>query len=368
MRIVHTESSQGWGGQEMRIVAEAAGFAARGADVTIVASPGASILERAAGRGLRTVALPIARKHPASLVALRRFLAQHRGRIDVVNTHSSTDTWLAALAVRSLRHAPALVRTRHLSSHLSSNRATRWLYTRAPQHIVVTGERLRENLHRQFGTPLARVTSVPTGIDLARFRPLDRATARAATGLDDGTWLGVIAALRNWKGHTYLFDALAALAGHPARPRLVVIGEGPQRQNLERRVREMGLAERVRFEGFRDDPERWLPALDVFVLPSYGDEGVSQAAMQAMACALPVVVTDVGGMRDAVTPEETGLMVPPRDARALAAAIARLLDDPAFAQRLGARAAEQAQRDFGIDRMLDRMQTVFDTAIAAARR
>lgn len=367
MRILHTESSLGWGGQEMRIVAEAAGFAQRGADVTIAAPSNASILEHAASRGLRAVALPIARKHPASLFALRRFLAKHRGRIDVVNTHSSTDTWLAALAVRSLRDAPALVRTRHLSSGLSSNRATRWLYTRAPHHIVVTGERLRENLHRQFGTDLSRVTSVPTGIDLARFRPRERAQARAAKGVDDGTWIGVVAALRNWKGHTYLLDALAMLAGHAARPRLLVIGDGPQRANLERRARDMALADRVRFVGFQSDPEAWLAALDVFVLPSYGDEGVSQAAMQAMACALPVVVTDVGGMRDAVTHEETGLMVPARDANALAAAIARVLDDPALARRLADAACAKAQRDFALSRMLDRMQAVFETAIAQGR-
>ena len=368
MRIVHTESSLGWGGQEMRIVAEAAGFAARGADVTIVAPAEAAILERAAACGLATVALPIARKHPASLYALRRFLRARRGRIDVVNTHSSTDTWLTALAVRSLRGPPAFVRTRHLSSTLSANRATRWLYTRAPQHIVVTGERLRENLHRQFGTPLARVTSVPTGIDLARFRPRERGEARLAKGLAEGTWIGVVAALRNWKGHAYLLDALALLASHPHAPRLLVLGEGPQRRNLERRVAALGLRERVRFEGFRDDPERYLPALDAFVLPSYGDEGVSQAAMQAMACALPVVVTDVGGMRDAVTPDDTGLMVPPRDVPALAAAIARILDDPALAQRLGTRAHAKAQAEFGLERMLDRMQAVFTAAIAEAQR
>lgn len=364
MRILHTESSLGWGGQEMRIVAEAAGFAARGAEVTIAAPAEAAILARAAERGVCAVALPIARKHPASLYALRRFLRARRGRLDVVNTHSSTDTWLTALAVRSMRGAPAFVRTRHLSSTLSDNRATRWLYTRASQHIVVTGERLRENLHRQFGTPLTRVTSVPTGIDLARFRPLDRAHARAAKHLADGTWIGVVAALRNWKGHAYLLDALATLASHPRAPRLLVIGDGPQRRNLERRVADMGLAERVRFEGFRDDPEHYLSALDVFVLPSYGDEGVSQAAMQAMACALPVVVTDVGGMRDAVTPDVTGLMVPPRDAKALASAIARLLDDAELARRLGERAYAKAQAEFGLDRMLDRMQTVFERAIA----
>jgi glycosyltransferase involved in cell wall biosynthesis len=356
VRILHTESSLGWGGQEMRIVAEAAGFAARGADVTIAAPAEAAILAHAAERGVAGIALPIAHKHPTSLYALRRLLRARRGHLDVVNTHSSTDTWLTALAVRSMRGAPAFVRTRHLSSTLSDNRATRWLYTRAPQHIVVTGERLRENLHRQFGTPLTHVTSVPTGVDLARFRPLDRARARAAKELADGTWIGVVAALRNWKGHAYLLDALATLARHPRAPRLLVIGDGPQRRNLERRVADMGLAERVRFEGFRD----------VFVLPSYGDEGVSQAAMQAMACALPVVVTDVGGMRDAVTPDHTGLMVPPRDANALASAIARLLDDAELARRLGERAYAKAQAEFGLDRMLDRMQTVFERAIARA--
>jgi glycosyltransferase involved in cell wall biosynthesis len=234
--------------------------------------------------------------------------------------------------------------------------------------VVVTGERLRDALVRDVGVDPSRITSIPTGIDVERFRPRDRDAARAAHGLPATTWIGVLAALRNWKGHTYLFDALRALVGSGRDVSLLVIGDGPQRANLERRAAELGLSARVRFAGHRPDPETWLPALDAFVLPSYGDEGVSQAVMQAMACALPVVVTDVGGMRDAVAHEASGLVVPPRDAPALEGAISRLLDDPGLRARLARAAREKAERDFGVARMLDRMQAVFERAIALGRR
>jgi glycosyltransferase involved in cell wall biosynthesis len=365
MHIVHTESSCGWGGQEMRIVAEAEGLARRGHRLTIVAPAHASILPEAVARGLRAIALPIAKKRPRALWAMRRFLAAND--IDVVNTHSSTDSWLVALARASLGRAPALVRTRHVSSPVGTDPMTRWLYVRAPDHVVVTGERLRATLASKLGADPARITSIPTGIDLARFVPGDRDAARAAHGLAATTWIGVLAALRNWKGHTYLLDALRALVAKGRELSLLVIGDGPQRANLERYVAAIGLVSRVRFIGHQPDPEAWLPALDVFVLPSYGDEGVSQAVMQAMACALPIVVTDVGAINDAVTHEASGLVVAPRDAGVLADAIARLLDDASLRERLAREARAKAARDFGVDRMLDRMQAVFERAIAEHR-
>ncbi len=110
----------------------------------------------------------------------------------------------------------------------------------------------------------------------------------------------------------------------------------------------------------------WLQALDLFALPSYGEEGVPQAIMQAMACGIPVVSTTVGAITEAVDDGSTGLIVPPRDAPALGAALARLRDDPALRARLGAAGRARAVRDFGLDRMLDRMEAVF-RAVAEKR-
>jgi glycosyltransferase involved in cell wall biosynthesis len=359
LHIVHTESSCGWGGQEIRILTEAEGMMARGHQVTLVCPPQARIHAAAEARGIPLAGLTIARKNLAGFRALRRWLATHGQAVDIVNTHSSTDAWLTALACASLRGAPPMVRTRHVSSPVKRNRPTLWLYQRATRHVVTTGEALRTQLARDNGFDPASMTSVPTGIDLNRFVPGDRRAARARLGLPDRPAIGILGTLRNWKGHTFLFEAFASLqASHPDW-QLIVIGDGPQRRNLERLARELGLGARLRMAGNRDDVPDWLQALDLMALPSYGEEGVPQSVMQGMACGLPVVSTPVGAIAEAVDDGETGLLVPPRDAAALAAALALLMDDAPLRERFGRQGLARARERFGIDIMLERMEAIF---------
>jgi glycosyltransferase involved in cell wall biosynthesis len=359
LAIVHTENSCGWGGQEIRILTEARGFLDRGHRVTLIAPAAAPIAPAGEAMGIRVVHLPIERKRLPSLLALRRWLAQHRAEVDVVNTHSSTDSWLAAIACATLGHAPPIVRTRHVSTTVRNTATARWLYGRAAAHVVTTGEALRGQLARDNEVPPERITSIPTGIDLARFVPGDAAAARARLGLPARPALGIVSTLRSWKGHQYLFDALAADRAAWAGWQVVVVGEGPYRDRLEAHLARLGLAGDIRFVGQQRDVVPWLQALDLFTLPSYGEEGVPQAIMQAMGCALPVVSTSVGAITEAVDAEVTGLIVPPRDAPALGVALARLRGDPDLRRRFGLAARARAQERFGLAAMLDRMEDVF---------
>jgi glycosyltransferase involved in cell wall biosynthesis len=359
LAIVHTENSCGWGGQEIRILTEARGFLDRGHRVTLIAPAEAPIAPAGEAMGIPVVRLPIARKRLPALLALRHWLSRHRGEIDVVNTHSSTDSWLAAIACASLVGAPPIVRTRHVSTTVRNTATTRWLYGRAAAHVVTTGEALRLQLARDNDVPPERMTSIPTGIDLARFVPGDAASARAALGLPARPALGIVSTLRSWKGHQYLFDALAADRANWAGWQVVVVGEGPYRDRLDAHLARLGLGGDIRFVGQQRDVVPWLQALDLFTLPSYGEEGVPQAIMQAMACALPVVSTSVGAIAEAVDAGVTGLIVPPRDAAALGAALARLREDPGLRLRFGAAARDRAQQRFGLAAMLDRMEAVF---------
>ncbi len=284
----------------------------------------------------------------------------------MVNTHSSTDSWLAALACAMLPHAPPIVRTRHVSTAIRNRPTTRWLYLKATAHIVTTGEALRHQLARENRIPMEHTTSIATGIDLARFAPGDAAAARARLGLPEKPTLGIVATLRDWKGHEYLFDALARDRAGWANWNVLVVGDGPYRARLDARVAALGLVGAVRFVGQQDDVVPWFHALDLFALPSYGEEGVPQAIMQAMACAVPVVSTTIGGITEAVEASVTGLVVPPRDAGALAAALARLRDDTSLRVRFGTAAHARAVREFGIDRMLDRMEAVFRAVVERA--
>jgi glycosyltransferase involved in cell wall biosynthesis len=363
LAIVHTENSCGWGGQEIRTLTEARGMLDRGHRVTLIAPAEAPIAPAAEHMGIPTVRLDIRRKRARPFLALRRWLAEHRGESDVVNTHSSTDSWLTALACATLREAPPIVRTRHVSTTIRNRPTTRWLYLRATAHIVTTGEALRRQLARENRIPLEHTTSVPTGVDLARFAPGDAAAARARLGLPERPTLGIVATLRDWKGHEYLFEALARDRAAWAGWNVLVVGDGPYRWRLDERITELELGGIVRFAGQQNDVVPWFHALDLFVLPSWGEEGVPQAIVQAMACALPVVSTPIGAIAEAVDAGMTGILVPPRDAPALARALAEMRDDPQRRARFGTAARQRALRDFGIDRMLDRMEAVFRSVV-----
>ena len=363
--IAHTQASNGWGGQEIRILTEAAGLGRRGHRVIVYAAEGARILDEAPRFGVRAVALPIGRKR---LIGVRALVdAFTRERIDIVNAHSSTDAWLAALAsgwlrLRHRRH-PVLVRTRHVSIAVPNDPGTRWLYRTASVRIVTTGDALREQLIRDNGIDPQRIDSVPSGIDAAHFSSGDRNAARRELGLPaDVPLIGIVATLRSWKGHRYLLEALPLMKRSEAR--VVIVGDGPQRAALEAQSQTRGLGDRVVFTGLQNDVAPWLAAFDVFVLPSYANEGVPQALLQAMFAGIPCVTTSAGGIPEIAHDGITATVVRAEDPPALARAIDALLADRAEAQRLAANAYAFVATRYGLDAMLDRMELVFRRALA----
>ena len=358
MRILHTEASLGWGGQEIRILDEAEGISGRGHSVALAAPHEAPIFEAALKRGLDAVPLPIARKSPRGFFALRRWLQAHP--VDVINTHSSTDSWLAALACATLAGAPAIVRTRHISASVPTNLPTRWLYRTATRHVVTTSGSLRLQLIRDNGLAPERTTSIPTGIDAARFIPGSRDAARRLTGLPpDRRLVGIVATLRSWKGHRYLIEALSRL---PEDVGLVVVGDGPQRPNIESKIRELGVGDRVWLAGNQERVLPWLQSLDVFALPSYANEGVPQALVQAMLCGLPCVTTACGGIGEIARDGTTAILVRTEDAADLRRGLEKALGDAELRRRLGTAARLYCAANLSVETMLDRMEKVFRDA------
>lgn len=359
----------GWGGQEIRTLTEAAGFIARGHRAVVYAAPGARIAEEAPRFGVPVVTLPIGRKRIRGLRGLARALALDAP--DVVNAHSSTDAWLAAFAcawlAKTRQQAPVLVRTRHVAIPVPRNAATRWLYRTATARVVTTGGALRDQLIRDNGVDPSRVDSVPTGIDAASFAPMSRTAARDAVGVAiDATLVGIVATLRSWKGHRFLVDAMPRLAHHDAR--LVIVGDGPQRQALERQVDALALRDRVIFAGQRNDVARWVAAFDVFALPSYANEGVPQALLQAMFAGIPCVTTDAGAIPEVARDRETAYVVAREDASALALAIDAALDRRDESAAIANRARAFVMPRYRLETMLDRMEDVFRRALADAGR
>lgn len=358
LTILHTEASKGWGGQEIRILDESAGMRARGHDVQIAAVGGTPLADAAKQRGIPLREMPIDRRSFGALAALRRTIAQIDP--DVIVTHSSTDSWVTAAACL-FRRRPAVVRVRHLGFQVAGGLVNRWLYGSVPAHVVTTGEATRNMLIESLRLKPENVTSIPTGIDTERYKPGDKMRARAQTGLIAKNFvIGIVATLRIGKGHRFLITALQDPRLKDAA--LVIVGDGPQEENLRAQAIELSVGDRVIFAGRQQDVVPWLQSFDAFALPSTAIEGAPQAVMQAMATGAPTVVTPVGAIPELVQDGKSGLFVNVSDAASLADAFSRLQADPALAASLAKEARAFAEARCTIALMLDMMEDVLRKA------
>lgn len=363
--ILHTESSAGWGGQEIRILTEARGMMQRGCHVIILCNPHAKIYTEAQKLGIEVAGVCIEKKNWKSFYSVFRWMKANAHRFDLINTHSSTDSWLVSIIRTLLGLKQAIVRTRHVSTPISNRITTRWLYMHGCEHIVTTGEKLRQTLISDNKFPASHITSVRTGIDLSRYCLRDKQESRQALGLEQrGHYLGIVATLRSWKGHSYLLQAWVDLMQDPVFSdwTLLIVGDGPQRENLENQVNDLNLSNSVKFVGNQDNVEMWLSAMDLFCLPSYGNEGVPQGIMQAMACGLPVVSTTVGAIGEVLTHEDNGLIVEPRNIQQLRDALHQLMSNDEMRNHFSENAYRRAQT-FADTVMLDRMDEIFREAM-----
>jgi len=367
VRIVHTESSTVMGGQERRVLAESTGMRDRGHDVWIVTPADGDLASRAGEAGLDVIPMPFRRSRlPANALSLASLA--RRLQPDVMNSHSSADSWTAALARRMGPRPGALVRSRHISAQVRPGPLHRFLYGQA-DYVVTTGEAVRRDLAESGLFPLDRSISIPTGVDLDRFRadPGGRVEARRVLGVAaEGPVLGVVAYLREDKGHAILLRAMPEVLRKYPDCSLVVVGDGPQRAHLEALARRLKIEAAVRFVGLWEDVPVVLNAFDVFCLPSVRNEGVPQSALQAGAAGLPVVSTAVGGIPEAVVHDVTGVVVPPGDSGALAQAICALIADPELRRRLGEAGGEHVAASFSIQRMLDLTEQAYAAALRCA--
>lgn len=355
--IVHTESSGGWGGQEIRILNEILEFMKIGHPVTLICDIDTPIAERAKEYKINTVELPIGKKTFKGLFALKNWIKNND--FDIVNTHSSSDSWMTALGMRLAFKIKPMVRTRHVSAPISNNWATRWLYHKASDHIVTTGEKLRSTLIKDNKIIPQKVTSVPTGIDCSLFKPAeDKQAIRESLGLPtDKTIIGIAATLRSWKGHKYLIEAFTML--NNPNTHLLIVGDGPQWNSITQQIKEAGIENQVTMCGNQKNVVPWLQAMDIFTLPSYANEGVPQGIMQAMACGLAVISTDVGSIAEIVHDNYTGVMVEPRDSKSLLKAIEELIENKTIKVELSLQGTSLAHQIFGLNIMSEKMSAIF---------
>ena len=339
----------------MRVLAELQWMKEQGHWVALAAHPRSAIAREA--EAARIPFRPLYTHKallPFEIVRLAAWLAWNR--VEVVNTHSSNDAWLAGLAAR-LAVRPILIRSRHIEVDYPNRFFSGLAYRVLPEHILTTSQRIADRLVEELRVPPGRITSIPTGVDLRRFRLSEIGTLHQMLGLPTETALvGMISVLRSWKGHATLLDAAATLLSSAPRPiHFVIAGDGPGREELENKILREPWKNHVTLLGHRTDVPQVLASLDVLVLPSFAHEGIPQIILQAQAMGRAVVATTVGGIPEVVEDGVNGLLVPPRDPVALAEKIQLLLGDPVLRSRLGQAARQEIEKAHTLDAMGERL-------------
>jgi len=362
--VLHLSSSSGPGGAESVMARVAAGLdSSRYRSVACLFRDG-WLRRRCEQLGIETHIIGISGM--LDVRWLRRFcgLVRRRG-VDLIQAHEFGANTYGALAARLLG-IPA-VATVHGRSYYGERLKRRLAYRMVARGatMVAVSEDVKRFLVQTTGAAEHRIRVVHNGIgSIARPSAAEAGRRRQALGItEEGRIVGVVGSLYGVKGHRYLLEAAPQiLKAYPAT-RFVIVGRGELEATLGEQAARLGLEGRVRFLGFREDVAELLSVFDVFALPSLS-EGLSIALLEAMAAGRPVVATAVGGNPELIIDRETGLLVPPGDARSLADAIGRLLQDPAEASRLGRNAMDRVRRCFGVEAMIGGYQAIYDGALA----
>lgn len=296
---------------------------------------------------------------PALLLRLVRFLRRERPAI--VHTHAFTAATWGRLGAALAGRPPVVV---HEHSAFSLDSALHRTVDRALAPLtdrwVPVSEALARDLSRVLGLPVPRLVTVHNGLPSPEGTPpVDPRAVRRELGAEGfGRLVGTVGRLERRKGLEVLLEAIRALSERYPDLGVVLVGEGPAREALERRVSDLGLERRVLFAGRREDVSRVLSALDVFVLPSHA-EGLSIALLEAGAAARPIVATSVGGNPEVIEDGRNGVLVPAGDPRALAEGLSAVLADPRRARALGAAASRTVRERFSSTAMMEGIEDLY---------
>jgi glycosyltransferase involved in cell wall biosynthesis len=237
----------------------------------------------------------------------------------------------------------------------------RWSARLWCRRLIVVSTLLRDEVAAWFGLPRSKVLAIPNGIDTARFRPppgFDPSTIKRELLGGDYRMVANVARLVPQKGQHYLIEAAARLASTHPDVRFVLVGHGPLGDELMEQARTEGIADKVVITGPRSDVPQILAASDVFVLSSLW-EGMPLSLLEAMAAGCPAIATDVGGVREVLRHDVTGLLVPRADSDALAAAIAQSLDHPERARQRASSAQALTLREYDKSTMIRKWEAVY---------
>ncbi|HZC47299.1 MAG TPA: glycosyltransferase [Candidatus Acidoferrum sp.] len=366
LSIVGVDPELGFAGGETQVLGLTLALGRSGDRAELICDPAGRLWERALAAGIRCH--PIRIRNAIDLAAGVRLRAiLKRERFDVVHFHTSRAHSMAPFA---RGFASTLIVTRRMDYRPNRVFAP-LLFNRAVDGVIAISDGVADSL-AAAGVDRRRVKVVHSGVDCDRFRPPiaeERAQARIALGVSDNEIVvSAVGALEQRKGHRYLIEAIAQLARHapPIKVKCFIAGHGSIREDLEREIARLGCAPNVKLLGRIDDTHHLLWASDIFAMPSL-KEGLGVAALEAMASAIPVVASDVGGLHEVVEDDRTGIVVPPAHPEKIEAAIHRLAESEELRLQMGTAARARAVEKYSMEKMAARTLALYRACVEKTR-
>ena len=327
-----------------------------------------ALVDHAKANGIEVIHLPVGRYYTprALLQAFKLARLIRERRIDIVQTfHYKSDIYGAVVAwLAGVKHIVSS--KRDAADYKSAFRFFMHKLVRpiTARYIAVSAV-VAEVIRRKEGVEDRRISVIYNGVDLNRYEVPDaeaKAAAKKALGFDaDSFVIGMSAWFRPEKDHQLLFDAFTEVLGRAPNARLVLVGNGPTFDHYQRWIAEHGLQDRVRFAGAVDDVRPFLRGFDVACLVPRMNEGFSNSVLEKMASGLPVIVTDIGGNKEAVAHGENGFVIKPGDGAALVKALMSLHDDAGKRADMSRASRRRVEQLFSLESMIDRHVELYTT-------
>lgn len=361
-RILLTNSSDIYGGGEFYVLQLAGALLERGHEVWVSCRPQNALREKCEERRIPTIPLDFPPNGRLAHYILELKRIGKENRIGIIHSNSNYDRTAGAFAARL---CGAMHVTNVHSFHSLRHNVTHWLRNAvATDHFIVDGECVKDLLIRSDGIPASRISVVHLGVDpeLMKTDAPARKRVREEFGLrPTEVVIGNVARLVPFKGHEVLLRSFARAVSKSGNVRLLLVGDGPLKEELAALTGSLGLKEAVVFAGFRDDLNAVYSAIDVYVHASIegGGETFPFAVLQALAQELPVAVTDVGDVAAMVEDGNNGFLIRERDESGLADAMERLAVDSALRARMGGAGRNLLLRRFTLSGMVDAVEAIY---------
>jgi len=340
MKILQLVSCRGWSSDAYWAARISRELERRGHEVTLGCRRGtdAAVIDRARGEGIariETFEFVGGARLAADAADVRR-LARALRACDVVHVHRGKEHWLAVAASCLGGRTRPIVRTRHIAQAVRPHAANRWLYRRATALVVTVSDAIRQQYLAAGLLPPERVIALPGGADAEAYRPRPADPAvRAALGGTDVPLIGLVSGFRVMKGHQIVVEAAKRLIDAGRRVRFAFVGRGAREAVIRDTIKRAGLEQHVTIAGWAPDLPAVMSALDVGLYAPLESDGMSRVLFEYLAAGRPIVAARTGVVPEVLADGKQAMLVPAGDAAALAEAVARLLDDPELAARLG---------------------------------